>query len=525
MIPPDLRATLADHLRLLRDDVVLYADEAWAKDDLVSAVLGASTRLSLRPPDPSCAPEGRSFTFAVGPVSGAPRVFFAGLPNGHEFASLVLALLHVGGHPPKAEPEVLAGISRIESPLRFETYYSPTCLNCPDVVQALNTLAALNQNVTHVAVNTATHGDEAAERGVLSVPTVFCNGERFATGRMTLSEITARILSEFAGSSSLPAPRDLGLFDLAVVGGGPAGVAAAIYSARKGVRTVLVAERLGGQVLDTVGIENVVGIPKTEGPLFARDLESHVRSLPVDIIQGDLVESMLTGKDDGYVLHLRSGSRLSARSVVLAPGASWRKLNIPGEQDYLTRGVTFCPHCDGPMFAGKDVAVIGGGNSGIEAALDLANIASHVHVLEYAETLRADAVLQSALRTRPNVSIHPSSEPLEILGDSGRVTHLRYKDRVSGSPKVLELEGIFVQIGLVPATSWLPKSLVKNAHGEIVVDSKGRTNLPGVFAAGDATIAPYKQIVTATASGASAAIAAFEYLMAIPASHADGTVS
>ena len=519
MLTPDLRAALVEHLRLLRNDVVLYADAASAREDLIAAVLEASPRVSLGPVGPDFAPDGRAFTFAVGSGSDTPRIFFAGLPNGHEFASLVLALLHVGGHPPKVDSKVLSSVSRIESSLRFETFYSPTCLNCPDVVQALNTLAALNPNITHVAINTAIHSKEASDRGVLSVPTVFCNGERFASGRMSLPDIVDRVLAEFGDSRPVSAPQDLGAFDLAVVGGGPAGVASAIYSARKGVRTILLAERLGGQVLDTVGIENVVGIPKTEGPRFARDLESHVRSLPVEIVQGDVVESLLTAKGGGYDLSLRSGSHLTARSVVLAPGASWRKLNIPGEQEYLTRGVTFCPHCDGPMFAGKKVAVIGGGNSGVEAALDLANIAAHVSVLEYAESLRADAVLQSALHLRPNVSVHLASEVLEIAGDSEKVTHLYYKDRVSGSTATLDIDGIFVQIGLVPATAWLPKSLEKNAHGEVVIDAKGRTNLPGVFAAGDATTAPYKQIVTATAAGATAAIAAFEYLMGVPTPH------
>ncbi len=514
-LPEALQTALVDHLKLLRSDVVVHLPEGLQERDLVEAVLAASTKVSAnRSYQPS---PDRLESFGISQVGDSPRIIFAGPPSGHEFTSLVLALLHVSGHPPRVDVHLLKTIATIQTPLHFETFYSPTCQSCPDVVQALNIMATVNPNISHTAVNIATYATESTAREILSVPSVFVNGELLTTGRSTFVELARLILAHTNQEPDQQHPHaaavDLDV-DVAVIGGGPAGVAAAIYTARKGLSTALVAERLGGQVLDTAAIENVIGVKHTEGPTYARDLENHLRAHPVEVRAAEKVSILApaTDRNTPHVLTLDSGSKISARAVVLAPGASWRRLAVPGEDEYLRKGVTFCPHCDGPVFAGLPVAVIGGGNSGVEAALDLSNTSKEVYLLEYTSELRADAVLQEALSRRKNVKVLVNSETLEVYGDGRKVTGLRFKNIVDATERNLKVSGVFVQIGLLPATAWIPSSVQRTAAGEISVDAKGRTNVPGIFAAGDASSTPYKQIATAIASGATAAIAAFEYL-------------
>jgi len=438
---------------------------------------------------------------------------FVGLPMGHEFTSLVLALLHVGGHQPKEEAEVLAQVRQLPGKFRFETWFSQSCQNCPEVVQALNLMAVLNPNIEHVAIDGALFQEEVQQRQILSVPAVFLNGELFDQGRMSLAQIIQRLDSgasaREAEKISAKAP-----FDMLIIGGGPAGAAAAIYAARKGIRTGVVAERFGGQVLDTAGIENFVSISHTEGMKLASAMERHVRDYAVDIMNLQRAKALHPANAEGLLeIELESGARLKTRSMVISTGARWRKMNVPGEEQYRNKGVAYCPHCDGPLFKGKRVAVIGGGNSGIEAAIDLAGMVNHVTVLEFDEKLRADEVLQRKLHSLPNVSVHLNAQTTEVLGDGQSVSGLNYIDRRNGESHSLELDGVFVQIGLLPNTDWLGDTLEINQRGEIVIDGRGQTSLPGVFAAGDCTTAPYKQIVIAVGSGSTAALSAFDYLI------------
>jgi NADH-dependent peroxiredoxin subunit F len=435
---------------------------------------------------------------------------FAGLPMGHEFTSLVLALLHVGGHPPKEEASLLDQVKQLEGKFEFETYFSATCQNCPDVVQALNLMAALNPNIKHTAIDGSVFQDEVKERQVMAVPTVYLNGKLLGQGRMELAEIVAK-LDTAAAARNAEKLNQKGLFDVLIVGAGPAGAAAAIYAARKGINTAMIAERFGGQTLDTLAIENYVSVPETEGPRFAAALEQHVRVYPVDIIKHERVSKIVPG--DVHEVHLTNGAKLRSKTVILATGARWRDMNVPGEAEYRTKGVTYCPHCDGPLFKGKRVAVIGGGNSGVEAAIDLAGVVAHVTLLEFADDLKADAVLQRKLRSMPNVDIITKARTTKVNGDGAKVVGLTYEDRVSGEQKDVAVEGIFVQIGLLPNTDFLRETVELTRFGEIVVDAKGQTSVPGIYAAGDATTVPFKQIIIASGDGAKAALGAFEYLI------------
>ncbi|WP_422002489.1 alkyl hydroperoxide reductase subunit F [Reyranella sp.] len=441
-------------------------------------------------------------------------VRFAGIPLGHEFTSLVLALLQVGGHPPKQSAETLERIRALDGDWRFETYFSLSCQNCPDVVQALNLMSVVNPRIRHVAIDGALFQKEVEARGIMAVPAVFVNGEPFGQGRMGVEEILAR-LDTGATARQAEALSAKAAFDVLVVGGGPAGAAAAIYAARKGIRTGVVAERFGGQVLDTLAIENFVSVRHTEGPKLGAALEEHVREYGVDIMNLQTATGLAPSGAAGAPLTvtLASGATLQARTVVLAPGARWRQMNVPGEDQYRNKGVAFCPHCDGPLFKGKRVAVIGGGNSGVEAAIDLAGLTAHVTLIEFDAKLRADAVLQQKLRSLANVTVITSAQTTEVHGDGSRVTGLSFKDRTTGTERRIELEGVFVQIGLVPNTEWLKGTLALTARGEIEVDAAGRTSLPGVFAAGDATTVPYKQIVIALGDGAKASLSAFDHLI------------
>ncbi|WP_411832727.1 alkyl hydroperoxide reductase subunit F [Pseudoxanthomonas mexicana] len=455
----------------------------------------------------------RTPSFALTSPGHDIHLRFAGLPMGHEFTSLVLALLQVGGHPSKVAQDVIEQIKALDGDYRFETYFSLSCQNCPDVVQALNLMAVLNPRIRHVAIDGALFQAEVEKREVMSVPMVFLNGEVFGAGRMGVEEIVAR-LDTNAAAREAEKIKTKAPFDVLVVGGGPAGAAAAVYAARKGIRTGVAAERFGGQVLDTLSIENFISVPHTEGPKLAAALEQHVRGYDVDVMNLQRAEALLPAGADGLIeVKLANGASLKSKTVILSTGARWRQMNVPGENEYRNKGVAYCPHCDGPLFKGKRVAVIGGGNSGVEAAIDLAGIVAHVTLIEFDARLRADEVLQRKLRSLPNVRIVTGAQTTEVLGDGGKVTGLVYRDREGGDSHRVELEGVFVQIGLLPNTEWLKGVVDLSARGEILVDERGQTNVAGVFAAGDCTTVPYKQIVIAMGEGSKAALGAFDHLI------------
>ncbi len=445
-------------------------------------------------------------------------VRFAGIPMGHEFTSLVLALLQVGGHPSKAAQELLEQVRNLDGDYAFETYFSLSCQNCPDVVQALNLMAVLNPRITHTAIDGGLFQDEVTDRKVMAVPMVFLNGEVFGQGRMELEQIVAKLdTGAEAKAAAKIAAKDA--FDVLIVGGGPAGAAAAIYAARKGINTGIVAERFGGQVLDTMGIENFISVSHTEGPKLVAQLEQHVKDYDVDVMNLQRAEKLIPAATEGglHEVVLANGASVKARTLILSTGARWRQMGVPGEDEYRNRGVAYCPHCDGPLYKGKRVAVIGGGNSGVEAAIDLAGIVAEVTLIEFDSQLRADAVLQRKLHSLPNVRVIVSALSTEVSGDGEKVTGLSYKDRTTDELHHIPLEGIFVQIGLVPNTEWLKGVVALSPRGEIEIDTKGATNIPGVFAAGDVTTVPYKQIIIATGEGSKAALSAFDYMIRLPA--------
>ncbi|MEB2310354.1 MAG: alkyl hydroperoxide reductase subunit F [Sorangiineae bacterium] len=512
MLDDALKAQLEDTLTRIQHPLELTAnlddsDVARELRALLADLAEVSPHISVvEARDPAL----RAPSFSIHRPGESPRVRFAGVPLGHELTSLVLALLHVGGHAPRENDEVLAQARALAGPLAFETFFSIECQSCPTVVQALNLLAALNPDISHTAIDGAAFRDEVAERRIMSVPTVLLNGAPFSQGRLELEELIAKLddTSEQKRAEALGA---LEPFDVLVVGGGPAGATAAVYAARKGIRTGLVADRLGGQVLDTNSIENYPGLLETDGPRFAASLEAHVRSYPVEVVKHERAARLLPGELIG--VELESGATLRARSVILATGARWRDIGVPGEEKYRTRGVTYCPHCDGPLFAGKRVAVIGGGNSGVEAAIDLAGVVGEVTVIEFMDALKADAVLVRKLRSLANARVILGARTTEIVGDGQAVTAVRYEERASGAGRELPVEGVFVQIGLLPNTRWLEGVVELAKTGEIVADERGRTSLAGVFAAGDATTVPFKQIVAAAGGGAVAALSAFDHLI------------
>jgi NADH-dependent peroxiredoxin subunit F len=519
MLDAVLKTQLKSALERLQRPIELIAavDGSAASQDLLALladVAEASPLVSVVQRDDA----ERTPSFAIATSGAAPRVRFAGLPMGHEFTSLVLALLQAGGHPPRITPAQREQILDLDVDLHFEIYMSLSCHNCPDVVQALNVMAALNPRVQVVTIDGALFQDEVQSRKIMAVPSVFLNGQAFGQGRMGLDEVLAKVDEGAArrAASRLDAQAP---YDVLIVGGGPAGAAAAVYAARKGIRTGVVAERFGGQTLDTLGIDNFISVSHTDGPRFAAALEQHVRDYEVDVITAQRVTQLREADGDaaGLQLRLASGATLHSRTVILATGARWREVGVPGEQAYRGKGVAYCPHCDGPLFKGKRVAVIGGGNSGVEAAIDLAGVVAHVTLLEFADQLRADAVLVSKLRSLRNVQIVTQAQTTEIRGDGERVSSLAYVDRADGQAHEVALEGVFVQIGLVPNTDWLKDTVSLSRHGEIVVDARGQTSMPGVFAAGDATTVPFKQIVIAAGDGAKAALGAFDHLMRLPA--------
>ncbi len=455
--------------------------------------------------------DARTPSFLVTQPNGSENIRFAGIPMGHEFTSLVLALLHTGGHPAKVEPEVIEQIKGLEGTYEFETYISLSCQNCPEVVQALNVMSVFNPNISHTMIDGALYQSEIDQRQIMAVPTVYLNGEVFGQGRLSLPEIIAKLdknsVKQAADKISKKAA-----FDVLIIGGGPAGAAASIYAARKGIRTGIVAERFGGQVMDTMAIENFISVKETEGPKLVSALEEHVKEYDVDIMNLQRANKLVK---DGKMINveLESGASLTSKAVILATGARWKELNIPGEHEYRGHGVAYCPHCDGPLFKGKPVAVVGGGNSGVEAAIDLAGIVSHVTLLQFDPELTADAVLQNKLHSLSNVTVITNAQSTEITGDGNKANGIDYIDRVSGDKRHVDLAAIFIQIGLVPNTDWLKESIELSQYGEIEVDNHGMTSLPGVFAAGDVTTIAYKQIIMAMGDGARAALGSFDYLI------------
>jgi len=514
MLDSNLKAQLKTYLEKVTQpfEIVASLDDG-AKSQEMLAMLEDITSLSDKITLRTDGNDVRKPSFALNRIGGSISLRFAGIPMGHEFTSLVLALLQVGGHPSKTAPEVIEQIKNLDGEYNFETYFSLSCQNCPDVVQALNLMAVLNPNIRHVAIDGALFQEEVTIRQVMSVPSIYLNGELFGQGRMGEEEILAKLdTGASARDAEKLSARDA--YDVLVVGGGPAGAAAAIYAARKGIRTGVAAERFGGQVLDTMAIENFISVTETEGPKLARALENHVREYDVDIMNLQRAAQLIPGSDGGlHEIKLENGGSLKAKTLILATGARWREMNVPGEQEYRGRGVAYCPHCDGPLFKGKRVAVIGGGNSGVEAAIDLAGIVAQVTLIEFDSQLRADAVLQKKLHSLPNVTVITSALTSEVTGDGKKVTGLTYKDRNSSEFHELELEGIFVQIGLLPNSDWLKGTVELTSRGEIIVDARGETSLPGIFAAGDVTTVPYKQIVIAVGEGAKASLSAFDHLI------------
>ena len=515
MLDETLQSQLRAYLTKIVQPVELIAslDESQGAQEmrvLLETIASLTDKVSVR----LDGQQTRRPSFQIRRVGSSSSLHFAAVPLGHEFTSLVLALLWSGGHPPKVEEASIESIRSLSTSLRFEVFMSLSCHNCPDVVQALTLMSVINPNVETVVIDGALYQDEVTARQIMAVPMVFLNGELFGSGRMSLEEILAKLDTNSAEKErakiDAKAP-----YDVLIVGGGPAGAAAAVYAARKGLRTGIAAERFGGQTNDTLGIENYISVLETNGPKFAADLEAHVRHYDVDIMNLQRVEKLVPAAKPGDLVEvvMTHGGTLRSRSVILATGARWRNVNVPGESEYRNRGVAYCPHCDGPLFKGKRVAVIGGGNSGVEAAIDLAGVVGHVTVVEFMDQLKADAVLVSKLKSLPNVSIIVNAQTTEIHGDGKTVNALSYKDRASNQVHRLELEGVFVQIGLVPNTEFLKGTIELSRFGEIVVDHHGATNAHGVFAAGDATTVPYKQIVIAAGDGAKAALGAFDYLI------------
>ena len=514
MLDDTLKAQLQQYLALLRQPIRLIAslDDSETGTDmksLLETIVSLSDKVSLD----TSGNDARKPSFVVAREGETQGVRFAGLPLGHEFTSLVLALLWTGGHPPKVEPEVIDGIKALDGDFNFEVYMSLTCHNCPDVVQALSLMAIFNPKVKTVVIEGGAFQKEVEERQIMAVPMVFLNGQVFGSGRMSVEEIVAKL--DTGAASREAAKLDAkDPYEVLIVGGGPAGAAAAVYAARKGIRVGVAAERFGGQTNDTMAIENYISVLETDGPKFSAALEAQVRHYGVDIMNLQRADKLIPAGADGLVqVQMENGATLKAKTVILSTGARWRNVNVPGEAEYKNKGVAYCPHCDGPLFKGKRTAVIGGGNSGIEAAIDLAGIVEHVTVIEFAEQLKADAVLVNKLHSLPNVTVHTNAQTTAITGDGSKVNGIRFKDRATGNEHHVELAGVFVQIGLVPNTEWLKGTVELSKFGEIVVDAKGHTNVPGVFAAGDCTTVPYKQIVIAAGEGAKAALSAFDHLI------------
>jgi alkyl hydroperoxide reductase subunit F len=517
MLDANIKQQLKAYMEKLQQPIELVAayddsEKSQELKQLLEEIEPMSSKIGLRTESDQ---RVRRPSFAIQRVGTDVSVRFAGIPMGHEFTSLVLALLQVGGHPSKASQELIEQIQDLDEELEFETYFSLSCQNCPDVVQALNLISILNPKIKHTAIDGAVFQDEVERREVMAVPSVFMNGEPWGQGRMTLEEIVAKLDTNSAAKEAKKI-NERDPFEVLVIGGGPAGASAAIYAARKGISTGIAAERFGGQVADTMGIENLISVPYTEGPKLVSAMEQHVNEYDVDIMNMQRAEKLIPAKEKGglHEVRLENGATLQSKTLILSTGARWRQMGVPGEEEYRNKGVAYCPHCDGPLFKGKRVAVIGGGNSGVEAAIDLAGIVGHVTLIEFGDEMKADEVLQRKLRSLDNVKIITSGQTTEIVGENGKVSGLNYTDRKSGDSHHVELEGVFVQIGLVPNTEWLKGGEIElSQHGEIIVNDRNETSIPGIFAAGDVTTVPYKQIVISMGEGSKAALSAFDFII------------
>lgn len=507
MLDAEIKQQLEQYMQLLENDIVIKlstGSDKVSKDmaELVDEIAGMSSKIKVENTELERTP-----SFSINRPGEDTGIVFAGLPLGHEFTSLVLALLQVSGRAPKEDEQLIERVKNLEGEYHFETYVSLSCNNCPVVVQALNLMAVLNPGVTHTMVEGGAFKDEVDSKNIMAVPTVFLNGEEWGGGRMELEDILTKLGSE-ADPSEFENKEP---FDVLIIGGGPAGGAAAIYAARKGIRTGIVTDRFGGQILDTQTIENFISVKETEGTSLAANIKDHVDQYGVDVMKQRVKN--IEKKDDYFEVELENGAMLKSKTAIITTGARWRNVGVPGEEEYKTKGVAYCTHCDAPLFEGKDVSVIGGGNSGIEAAIDLAGVAKNVTVLEFMDELKADSVLQDRLNTLPNVNVIKNAATKEIHGDGTSVTGITYTDRQTDEDKKIDLDGVFVQIGLVPNTDWLGDTVEKTRVGEIVVDKNGATNVPGLFAAGDCTDSSYKQIIISMGSGATAALSAFDYLI------------
>jgi NADH-dependent peroxiredoxin subunit F len=474
--------------------------------ELLNGLSSVSPKLSVAT---SGAP-AQSVRFSLSRDGAATGVSFRGVPGGHEFTSLVLAVLNADGKGRVPDSGIVARVQRLKGPAKLRTYVSLSCTNCPDVVQALNQISLLHPGIEHEMVDGSLAESEVTELGIQAVPSVYAGDHLLHVGKASFGELL-EALEQHLGTAADAATSSEAVakeYDVVVIGGGPAGCSAAIYSARKGLKTALVAQKFGGQVQDTLGIENLVSVKYTEGPKLAADLNQHVRSYAVDILEHRKVDKISDGPEKE--VHLAGGEVLRTGQLILATGAKWRELGIPGEKEYIGKGVAFCPHCDGPFYKGRRVAVVGGGNSGVEAAIDLAGICSQVTLFEFMEELKADAVLVKNLRSLPNVRIVTHARTTEVVGNGTQVTALRYQERTTEKNEELELDGVFVQIGLVPNSGFVKGWVETTRFGEIVIDDRGRTNIKGVYAAGDVTTVPFKQIVIAMGEGAKAALTAFE---------------
>lgn len=514
MLTPELLSAVTSYTANLTANVtlVLQTGEHSKRAELVKFLTefcSASDKLHFEERDVASLRSAMSFFLEVdGADSG---VSFSGIPGGHEFNSLVLAILNAAGTPIKLDDSIQNIVKNVQTELKFETYIGLSCHNCPDVVQSLNQFSLLNDQVSNEMIDGALYPELVENNNIQGVPTVFLNGEVFATGKIDTAQLLEKLMEKYPNVAKSTPKESLPLQDVTVIGGGPAGVSAAIYSARKGLKVTMIADRFGGQVKDTMGIENLISVPKTTGPELTNNLMAHLQDYEVNKREHLRVEKVESGNIK--TVTLSSGEEIKTKSLIVATGAKWRELGVPGEKENIGNGVAYCPHCDGPFFKGKDVAVIGGGNSGIEAALDLAGIVKSVTVFEFMPTLKADQVLIEQAAKRDNITILKNVATNQILAENGKVSAIEYTDRATEEVKTLELAGIFVQIGLVPNSQFIEGVVDTTQYGEIIINEKGQTSAAGIFAAGDVTTVPYKQIVVAMGEGSKASLAAFDYLI------------
>ncbi len=524
MLTNDILQALKGYTANMQNKValVLQAGEHTKRNELkefLQSIASVSEHIEFLEQDVDELRSAMSFMLVV---DGKPNgIVFSGIPSGHEFNSLILAILHSSGTDLKLDASVKNIVAGIHEPLHFEVFISLSCHNCPDVVQALNQFALVNPNITTEMIDGGIYPQLIKERDIQGVPSVYLNGELFANGKVDTAVLLDKLIERYGDSLQLAADKALPLQDVTVIGGGPAGISAAIYSARKGLKVTLIADRIGGQVKDTMGIENLISVSKTTGPELTGAMQAHMNDYDITIKEHLRVSDIEKGEIK--TLTLSSGEIVTTKTLIVATGARWRELGVPGEKENVGNGVAYCPHCDGPFFKGKDVAVIGGGNSGIEAALDLAGIVKSVTVFEFAPDLKADQVLVDQAERRDNVKIIKNAATQQILASDGKVSAIQYQDRASNESHTLGLSGVFVQIGLVPNSQFLQSVVELTPHGEVVINEKGETSEQGIFACGDVTTVPYKQIIISMGEGAKASLSAFEYLLKNPVADSTDT--